>query len=355
MITALDTRTTTAREAVDRAVDDFFAMQYARSHGHDERFRALWAQLRRLGAGGKRVRPLVLLAAHDHLGGTRRHDALRAAVGVELLHTALVIHDDIIDRDLERRGAPNLTAVFASDALTRGVEAATARAWGETMALLAGDLLLSAAVRELARIDAPADIRARVLDAVDEGIYLAASGEQADVAFGIGLATPDADTIREMMRHKTACYSFEAPLRIGAALAGAPEPLGERLGDIGRTLGVLFQMQDDLLGTFGDSPVTGKSTSGDLREGKVTLLVSYAVGTPEWRSVEHLWGRPSLSDDEVAQLRTAIEASGARRTLERDIEREAARTEALIGSARLPSALAAELRATVRSAVERRA
>lgn len=350
-----DTRSARQREQFDARLDAFFAEQSVRATLHDERFRELWARLRELARGGKRVRPLLLLATHDGLGGGRREDAMRAAVGVELLHTALVIHDDIIDGDLERRGAPNITAAFTSDASDQGLPAARARAWGETMALLAGDLLLSAAVREVARIDAPAPLRERVLAVLDEGVYLAASGEQADVAYGIGLEHPDAEAIRAMMHRKTACYSFETPLRMGAALAEAPEPLIHRLGEIGRGLGILFQLRDDLLGAFGSPEVTGKSASGDLREGKITMLVAYARDEPAWEAVAPLWGRPGLNDDEVGLLREALVASGARRRLEKEIEREGAHVLSLIGAARMPSALAAELRHAVRTGMEREA
>ncbi|TPX03336.1 polyprenyl synthetase family protein, partial [Schumannella luteola] len=316
MITMADSRTTRMREQFEERFEAYFAEQTTRATLHDARFRELWERVRLLAHGGKRVRPLLLLTAHDDLGGRRRDDALRAAVGVELLHNALVIHDDIIDGDLERRGGPNITAAFASDARARGIRPREARGWGETMALLAGDLLLSAAVREVARIDAPVELRDQVLRILDDGVYLAASGEQADVAFGLGLERPDTESIRTMMHRKTACYSFETPLRVGAALAEAPEQLGHRLGEIGRSLGLLFQMRDDLLGVFGTPAITGKSASGDLREGKVTLLVAYARDTPAWEAVAALWGRAGIGDAEVELLREALEVSGARKRLE---------------------------------------
>lgn len=355
MVSFTDTHTNRLREQFDARLDEYFAAQSLRAALHDERFRELWNRLRSLSRGGKRVRPLLLLAAHDGLGGRRRDDAIRAAVAVELLHTSLVIHDDIIDGDLERRGGPNITAAFAADARAHGLPEARSRAWGETMALLGGDLLLSAAVREVARIEAPEELRERLLAVLDEGIYLAASGEQADVAYGIGLERPDPAAIRAMMHRKTASYSFETPLRMGAALAEAPEPLTHRLGEIGRGLGILFQLRDDLLGAFGRPELTGKSASSDLREGKVTMLVAYARDEPAWQAVAPLWGRPELADHEIELLREALEVCGARRRLEKEIEREGAHVLSLIGAARLPSALTAELRQVVRSGMEREA
>lgn len=340
-------------ELIDRALHEFLTEQLARTMDHDERFRDLWHRMIDLSKGGKRVRPRAVLAAHRHLGGTRDDDALATAIAFELLHTALVIHDDIIDGDLERRGAPNLTARFADDAERHGVTPARSRSWGETMSLLGGDLLLTAAVRLVGELEAPRRVRAKVAELLDESIYEAASGEQADVAFGLGLDTPDWSAIRTMMERKTASYSFDAPLRAGAVLAGADDLVVRRLGAIGRSLGLLFQMRDDLLGVFGSPAETGKSASGDLREGKVTLLIAHAAGTPEWEAVAHLWGSPDLDEGGVGVLREALVASGARARLEREIEAQAEHTLDLIEIAELPRAFTAELRAVTLNGIAR--
>ncbi|WP_167051532.1 polyprenyl synthetase family protein [Salinibacterium sp. ZJ77] len=340
-------------ELINRALHEFLTEQLARTLDHDERFRELWHRIIELAQGGKRVRPRAVLSAHHHLGGTRHDDALATAVAFELLHTALVIHDDIIDGDLERRGAPNITARFAEDAAQQGVSAARSRLWGETMSLLGGDLLLTSAVRIAGELDAPRRVRARVAALIDESIYEAASGEQADVAFGIGLDTPDPSAIRTMMERKTASYSFDAPLRAGAVLAGADDLVVRRLGTIGRSLGLLFQMRDDLLGVFGTPEETGKSASGDLREGKVTLLVSHAAGTPEWAEVASHWGSADLDEAGVELLRDALIRSGARDRLECEIADQAAHTFDLIEIAELPIAFGDELRYATQNGIER--
>ena len=340
-------------ELINRALHEFLTEQLARTLDHDERFRELWHRIIELSQGGKRVRPRAVLAAHHHLGGARHDDALATAIAFELLHTALVIHDDIIDGDLERRGAPNITARFADDAARKGVSPARSRSWGETMSLLGGDLLLTSAVRIVGELDAPRRVRARVAALLDESIYEAASGEQADVAFGIGLDTPDSRAIRTMMERKTASYSFDAPLRAGAVLAGADDLVVRRLGAIGRSLGLLFQMRDDLLGVFGTPEETGKSASGDLREGKVTLLITHAVGTPEWESVAEHWGSADLDDAGVELLRDALIRCGARDRLECEIADQAAHTFDLIEIAGLPTAFADELRHATQNGIER--
>ena len=158
-----------------------------------------------------------------------------------------------------------------------------------------------------------------------------------------------------MMVDKTAHYSLELPLRAGAVLAGASEELGDHLGSIGRSLGIVFQMQDDLLGVFGVSAETGKSTSNDLREGKQTMLVAFARGTQAWADVEEFFGHDALDEPSAQRLRDALETSGARQRFEDEIHRERDRALDLIREADLPSALTHLLEVEADLAAERRA
>ena len=334
-------------DLIETALESYLNRQSSRAHSHDERFRSLWQRIAHLARGGKRVRPRMLLAAHAHLGGTRTEDAVRAGLAVELLHTALLVHDDIIDGDTERRGSPTIAASFSADATGHGIPSERAHTWGNTMALLAGDLLLSSAVRTVGELEAPRRIRERIIELLDESIFAAASGEQADVAYGIGLHTPNTDDIRTMMHRKTATYSFDVPLRAGAVLADADDHLVTQLGAIGRSLGVLFQLRDDLLGVFGTASETGKSTLSDLREGKVTLLIGHATGSPAWHAVEELWGSAELDEAGAATLRHALIRSGARARLDTDIAEQASDTLALIRQAALPAPFTHELERTV--------
>ncbi len=342
-------------DSLEQQLAGFFTRERERAEHRGPLFGSLWHELDRLAVGGKRVRPLLLLHTHRLLGGTDEASALRAGLALELLHTAFLIHDDVLDRDLERRGRPNITGHFATVARQAGRPEVQAIAWGEANALLAGDLLLTAALREIALLPVDADTRSRVLDAFDAGIAAAAAGEQADIAFGLGLHRPDLDSITRMMRQKTASYSFQAPLQIAAILAGAPALHTEVLREIGRALGLVFQMRDDLLGVFGDPTVTGKSTVGDLREGKHTMLIAHADGSPHWERVSAAWGDPDLDESGAAILRRALERSGARRAVEDLIDAEAGRAARLIAESTLPGPLARMLQQEVTRGSERSA
>lgn len=338
---------------VERRLDRFFAEQAERAAARPDPYPLLWHALQEATRGGKRLRPRLLLAGYLHLGGSRLEPALELAVAVELLHTALLVHDDVIDGDLERRGAPNVVGRLAAVGADGGLPEAGARRWGEQAAVLAGDLMLTSALRIAAGLDVAAPRRAQLVDLVDESVFRAAAGELADVAYGAGLATPTAAQVREAMADKTAHYSLELPLRAAAILAGRPE-LGDRLGAVGRSLGLVFQMRDDLLGVFGRPEETGKSASNDLREGKQTLLVVTARGTEAWRAVEHLFGRADLDEEGAHRLRAALERCGARAAAERQLHRERHTALALVDRAGLPAGLARMLADEVDRAAERR-
>jgi geranylgeranyl diphosphate synthase type II len=340
---------------VEHRLETFFDAAAERAARHSPHYRKLWRELRSAAAGGKRLRPRLLLTSYLFLGDDSPESAVELATAIELLHTALLLHDDVIDGDLERRGKQNLVGAFATAATGAGLTASGARRWGESAAILGGDLLLATAVRLVASLDLDLPRRERLVDLLDESVFRAAAGELADVAFASGLGTPTAAEIRDMMADKTAHYSLELPLRAGAILAGASDDLIERLGGIGRSLGLVFQMRDDLLGVFGDAVVTGKSTSNDLREGKQTMLVAYARGSEAWADTAELFGRKALVEDEVQRLREVLDGSGARARLEAEIRRERDAAIQLIRTAGLPTGLADLLSREAADAAERRA
>ena len=354
-MTSTATRTATVLAAVDERLEAVLAEERRRAGELDAGAVGLWDELLISVAGGKRLRPRLVVEPFLALGGRDLAAAVDVAVAMELLHSCLLLHDDVIDRDLDRRGGRNLIGRHRDAAMAAGLDPERARHWGESSAIIGGDLLLAAAVRIVALLDIDRARRARLLGILDDALLLAASGEQADVAFSSGVWTPGVDDLRRMMRGKTSGYSFEAPLSAAAVLAGAGEPLITALGEIGRSLGVLFQLQDDLLGVFGDGSETGKSTLSDLREGKQTLLIAYARGTDPWERVadEH-FGKPTLDDRGAAVLRRALIDSGALERVQVDMLLEVQRIETLTSDENLPDRLRELLRREVARARERR-
>lgn len=339
--------------AVDGRLAAFFAERIAASAAHGDDYQHLWSSARAAADGGKRMRPRFVLAALAALGGEVDAAAIDTATAFELLHTAFLLHDDVIDGDTVRRGRPNLSGEFAADAAAQATPRPQARLWGESASILAGDLLLHAATALVGRLDIPAAARGRLLDVLDHSVVVTAAGELADVGLAIGLTTPSLPAVLGMTERKTAAYSVAGPVMAGAILAGGDDRLLAVLADYGRLVGTAFQLGDDLLGVYGDQESTGKSVLSDLREGKKTTLIAFARTTDGWPEIDADLGRDDLTAQEAAALADALERCGARRFVERLIADHVEQAVDAIDAPEVPSALAAELTTIARSCVGR--
>ncbi|WP_166136569.1 polyprenyl synthetase family protein [Nocardioides ochotonae] len=264
------------------------------------------------GRGGKRFRPRLVHAVHDLLGGVAGAAVPQVAEAVELLHTAFVVHDDVIDGDDVRRGRASTPGSFRREATDAGASPEAAATYAVAGAVLTGDLALAGSLRAVATAPLEPAVVRRLLDLLDHAIRVSAAGELADVRHSLGLAEPTLAEVLAVAEHKTAVYSFQLPMQAGAVLAGADPAVIDGLGEVGRRLGVAFQLLDDLLGVFGDPRETGKSNLGDLREGKRTPLVVHARSTAAWPQVQRHLGDAALGPDDAARVRDALEAGGSR-------------------------------------------
>lgn len=332
---------------IDEALRRLLDGGRARAVATDVEHARLWEAMAAATEGGKRFRPTLLIAAHDALGGSRSAAAVEVAAAVELLHTALVIHDDVIDGDDRRRGRLNVSGTFETDALRRGASVEGADTLGRTAGILAGDLALAAAIRAVATSGAPVEVTHRLLDLFDAALHTTAAGELADVRLSLDLAEASLNESLAMEEQKTSAYSFALPLQAGALLAGADDKIVGRLGEAGRLLGIAFQLVDDLLGVFADPTQTGKSVTSDLRTRKQTPLLTHARSTPEWDRVRSYLGR-DLSDEELAETRTLLTTSGSRGFVEGLAEAHLCSAREVIDELGLgPELLAPELLAAV--------
>ncbi len=301
----------TTDEALRRLLDE--GRRRATAIGPDHA--RLWETLALATEGGKRFRPALLLSTHDALGGDLGDQAVQVGAALELLHTAFVIHDDVIDGDHTRRGRPNVSGTFRAQAHADGADQAEADHYGRTAAILAGDLGLTTAVRTVATCGAPVDVVARLLDLFDDALHTTSAGELADVRLTLDLAPASLAESVTMEADKTGAYSFALPLQAGAVLAGADEATVLRLGEAGLVLGIAFQLVDDLIGVFADTSLSGKSATGDLRTRKQTPLMVHARSTPEWEQIRLHLGR-DLDDAELEEVRRLLTASGSRSFVE---------------------------------------
>lgn len=311
----------------DGALHRLIEQGRARAAAVDPHHLLLWDALDLALQGGKRFRPRLVMATHDALGGVQPGAAAEVGAAVEMLHTAFVIHDDVIDDDHVRRGRPNVSGTFRAHAASAGAASLAAGGYGLAAAVLAGDLALAASVRTVATCGAPTDVVHRLLDLFDTALHTTAAGELADVRLALGTTEVSLDESLQMEVLKTSAYSFALPLQAGSVLAGADSPTTTRLGEVGRSLGLAFQLVDDLIGVFGDPEHSGKSATGDLRTGKQTPLLVHARSTPEWESIKGFVGR-DLEVGDLDDVRDLLASSGSRAFVESLVEEHltAART-----------------------------
>lgn len=263
--------------------------------------------------GGKYVRPLTFLSTIESLspsGETKPQPAtlVRIAAALELLHYSFLLHDDVIDGDTVRRGRPNLIGQLAAE---HGGDPERALHWARSCAILMGDLLLSEVHQLIARADLTDTQRTRALDLIDHAVTDSVAGELLDVGMSDRVIQPDLATILDMCRLKTATYSFELPLRLAAALTGAPPETEQALATAGRHLGLAYQLRDDLLSTFSDASAHGKDAFSDLREGKETAVIAYARMTSKWALIEPHFGSVALTEATALKVRGILTECGA--------------------------------------------
>jgi geranylgeranyl diphosphate synthase type I len=238
-----------------------------------------------------------------------------------MLHTAALVHDDVIDGSARRHDADTVHVQFAALHRRNGWRGQADR-FGEGVAIVVGDLAMVYSSRLLAGAPAPAlSVFEEMRLEVNVGQYLDVLGAAQGLDLPAAAAVKRAERI---CRYKTAKYTIERPLHLGAALA-APGRLSELAGplsEFGLPLGEAFQLRDDLLDVFGDPRLTGKPVGDDLREGKPTLLAGLAVAAAEAPGFEHFkrrFGAADLSAADVAEMQRFIEATGAKAQVESTI------------------------------------
>lgn len=312
-------------EALRTELAHHFTSRAPAAERYGPQFAHLWQLTAEHAQGGKLVRPALLVRAHRAMSqATGRSwvsepQLLSLAAALELLHFAFLLHDDVIDGDSFRRGQLNLVGTLSAEREPSRADAAGARPtpaglhWGQTGAILAGNLLLSQVHQVFARTPLPDDVRGHVLDLLDHAITESVAGEHADVALSDGVTTADLDTILTTAARKTGTYTFALPLALAAVLADAPPAWHAPLGEAAHHLGLAFQLRDDYLSTFGDAARHGKDPFSDLREDKATAIIAFARLTSAWPRVRSCFGDGSLSEADAARAVEALRECGADR------------------------------------------
>ena len=311
------------RASLQEVLDEFLDEQGRRLAPLGPDAEALLAEARQSARGGKRLRAAFCWwgyrAVQPDVADERA--LLRACASLELLHASALVHDDYMDASDTRRGRPAPHRHFAGAHRDAGW-GGDAEQYGAAAAILLGDLLLTWADELLRRCGLPLEQVAPALDVLDLCRSEVVAGQFLDVSVQ-ARGRADVETAMTVLRYKSAKYSIERPLHIGAALAGATPDQLEGLSGFGLPLGEAFQLRDDQLGVFGDPAETGKPAGDDLVEGKRTVLVALAldgaVSPADRELLDGGLGTP-LAREQVDELRRVIRDSGADRQVEAMID-----------------------------------
>lgn len=300
------------RQAVGDALEEFVRLQreVLAAIGDDM---LPWADtMHGLLGGGKRLRPAFCYWAWRAGGGADCPEIFAAIAALELLHASALVHDDLMDDSDTRRGQPAVHKQFSARHTAAGY-AGGADQFGAGAAILIGDALLAWTDQMYHGSGLPARALQRgqpVLDAMRTEVI---SGQFLDLVNQASGRTCVASAMR-VVTYKTAKYTVERPLHLGAALADSPQAATRAFTGYGIPLGIAFQLRDDVLGVFGDPARTGKPVSGDVREGKRTVLIALAserADAAQARLLDDCVGDRSLPESAAAQVRKVITSTGA--------------------------------------------
>lgn len=306
------------REAVGEILAGFVTRQQASLAALGPDLDPFFTAAQRAVRGGKRLRAGFVYWGWRAAGGSSSRTAsiLQAAAAIELVHASALVHDDLIDASATRRGQPSAHHAFAAlrrtESAPDGVPG-TADQFGVSAAILLGDVLLAWSDELFSQSGFKPKPVARGRVYFDKLRREVVAGQYLDVLAQTRRRTSASDAMRVLL-YKSAKYTVERPLQLGAALGKADPPLLHALSSYGVPLGEAFQLRDDLLGVFGQADLTGKPSGDDLREGKRTLLIARAVdrANPAQRAVlDAALGDPELDADGIADVQEVLLATGA--------------------------------------------
>jgi geranylgeranyl diphosphate synthase type I len=249
-------------------------------------------------AGGKRLRPFLVLKSCKLVGGNEE-DALATASSLEMLHTFTLLHDDIMDQDEKRRGVPSVHTK-----------------WGVPIAIVAGDLLFAKVYEAITKHTDTKRVKPKrilqVMQEVSEATIILCEGQTRDMMFENKETVSEAEYFK-MIEGKTAAL-FETSARCGGLLGGATKSQVKRLGEFGRYAGIAFQVVDDVLALTADEKVLKKPVGNDIREGKRTLMVVYALEKASERQRKKILetlGNKDASPEQIQETIRLIDSLGA--------------------------------------------
>jgi geranylgeranyl diphosphate synthase, type I len=304
-------------------LDEFLLAKRNDMAGLKPRGTDVLSQLAEFTRRGKMLRGGLVLLGSKMAGGRISRAAVRAGTAFELIQSGLLIHDDIMDRDARRRGAPSIHERYALLAEIPGTPEAAH--FGTSMAICAGEISIFLAFEALAGIPGPGKNTAAVQKLFASEFGLVGLGQMRDIQAGTSSRPLEESDVLDIYRYKTARYSFSLPLAAGWMLAGGRGSVLPKLLSLGEDLGLVFQIKDDELGLFGSEKTLGKPIGSDIRQGKKTLfqvcLFDRASAGPDLDRLSAVFGRRNASKKDIDFVRDLAVRLGVREDVGRVMER----------------------------------
>lgn len=299
----LDFLKTNAQE-VDQFLEEYLSEYTNKVEKINPKFKFLMDNFRESCRGGKRIRAALVRLGYTLANGNNAFEkqVLKVACGYEIFQTAILAHDDIIDKSELRRGEPSLYMRLGGGH------------YGISQAIILSDIGFFLTIKTISESDFADTIKSKAVSMFADTFLKTGLGETLDVEVSFkreGVSLSDVETINLL---KTADYSVIGPLRLGIVLAGGDDKLINCIQKFGEDLGVAFQLQDDILGVFGSEKETGKSTSSDIEEGKVTFLYlkAYEKASKEQKKfLDENYGKGRRPEGALEKVKEIFEMTGA--------------------------------------------
>lgn len=258
-----------------------------------------------------------------------------AGVAMELLQSFLLIHDDIMDQDLLRRGGPSVHAQYI-EACPTSTDPVRGELYGLSMGICAGDIAAFCAMEILGSLDVVPERLIPIIQTVSREIATVGLAQMQDVHHGY-VREASEDAILQVYTYKTGRYTFSLPLSIGAMIAGADTGQIDILGRLGEAMGRIFQIRDDQLGIFGTTEEIGKPAGSDVREDKKTLFRHYVYSADQTGHFRAMFGSAKITEEDLEKLREYIRSEGILDEVDRRVRKEANQVRTLTGELDLAS------------------
>jgi geranylgeranyl diphosphate synthase type I len=264
-------------------------------------------------SGGKRLRPALMYWGYKGMGGKKEKDILETVVSIELIHIFLLIHDDVIDNDPQRHGIETIHHRYRKVGKRFENIGKNSQHFGNSMGIIVGDIVGAIGNQVIYKSNFSSDLIVKALKRLQSIVATVAIGEAQDIIIEYRRKSSEKEVV-DMYKNKTAKYTIEGPLHLGAILGGAQEKDLKNITEFSVPIGIAFQIQDDILGIFGSEKKIGKPVGSDIREGKQTILVIKAMKNADKyqeKRLNFLMGKEDITRKEVLEFRKIITETGA--------------------------------------------